>query len=179
MWAKVRQNVVQPEENAQAYLQNNYVNNFLIDYYLDCITRRHERNRIKYLIIQSINYFTLISHLVCIFKFSLSFIIELKYETKLYFFEISMFLGGIEKYNKLFLIFVEIFAMVLNLKLRLNKTKGIEEWTQLFQLIRSRVKPFILVRGRDNSILIKILKAAKVLYPLLTVSYIFSGESQF
>ena len=148
---------------------NESINNFLIDYYLDCITRRHERNRIKYLIIKSINYFTLISYLVCISTHFMGFIFKLKYETKLLLFDVSMFLGGIEMYNRIMLLLALIFGVCFNIKLRLKKTKVIEEWTQLFQLIRSRVRPLFLVKGSDYTLLYKMIRAAKLTYPLITL----------
>ena len=172
MWSVVRQNVLDPVN----YRQDYRVDNFIIDFYLDEFRKRRESKSFKHLIIQSINYFTLISKLICIFALSLSFILKLKYETKLYLFDISMFFGGIEKYNRIMFILCLVFGFVLNIKLRLKKTDGIEEWTQLFQLIRSRVRPLFLAKDSDYTLLYKVIRAARIIYPLFTIVYISSSK---
>ena len=167
MFARIGQNVIKVEKSKR-------VKNFLIDYYLDGFKKRREGRENKLIVL--INYFTIISYFVCIFKYSLSFVFKLKYETKLLLFDISLFFGGIEKYNKIILICISIMGMGMNYKLRLSASQEIQEWTQLFELTRSRVRSLFLVNGSENAILSKVIKSVKIVYPFITFLYITTSK---
>ena len=154
--------------------QNKKSNNFLIDYYLDGFKKRREKRENKFIIF--INYLTLISYLVCLLKFSISFVFNFKYETKLLLFDISKFFGGIQKYNEIILINAVIMGIGLNYKLRLAVTKEIPEWNQLFEITRSKVRPLFWIKRTKYDILDNLLKSTKILYSLISPMAILTGE---
>ena len=111
------------------------VNNIWINFYLDGFKRR-EKDKEKLLILW-INYITIFSYIICIIKYLAGFK-KLSYTTKLILFDASAFLGGIELYNRIFLLFVLIFGLVVHITFRWTKSETHREWTQVFELTRSR-----------------------------------------
>ena len=101
----------------------------------------------------------------------------MKYETKLLLFDISIFFGGIEEYNKVILVFASFIGIAMNYKLRIEVSDYIEEWTDTYLLIRARVRPSFL--NIDNKILDQVAKLSNVLSRLFTFILIVMGNIIF
>src|ERR1700761_8660886 len=155
MWQKAGNKVIEIN-------RDKVVKNFLIDFYLDGFKKRRQKREKKVIVL--INYFTLISHFVCVFNYCFTYSMKLKYETRLLLFDISMFMGGIEKYQKMLIIFTCILGIALNIRLRLTVTKHVTIWNQLFEMIRSKVRPLFITKNSDNEVLNKLVKWARILY---------------
>ena len=155
MWQRAGQIVIERNRNKS-------VNNFLIDFYLDGFKKRRQKQENKVIVL--FNYFTLFSYFVCILNLCFTYSLKLKYDTKLLLFDFSMFMGGIEKYHKIILIFCAILGFGINIMLRLRVSKHVTDWTQLFEIIRSKVKPFFINRNSYDEVLRKLKKWARILY---------------
>ena len=155
MWQSAGQKVIEKNRNKS-------VNNFLIDFYLDGFKKRRQKQENKVIVL--FNYFTLISYFIIILRFCLTYSLKLKYEIKLFIFDISMFMGGIEKYHKIIIIFCAILGIGSNIRLRMTVSKHVTDWTQLFEMIRSKVRPLFINRNSDDEVLRKLKKLARILY---------------
>ena len=155
MWRRAGQRVIERNRNKS-------VNNFLIDFYLDGFKKRRQKRENKVIVL--FNYFTLISYSVCFLNLCFTYSLKLKFETKLLLFDVWMFMGGIEKYHKIVLIFCTILGIGVNIMLRLRVSKHVTDWTQLFEMIRSKVKPLFINRNSYDEVLRKLKKWARILY---------------
>lgn len=147
---------------------------FLVDIYLNSFHRRFEKREEKLIIL--FNYFVIFLCLVFLIEFSLGLIIDFKYETKLYIFDITMFFGGIEKYNKIFCFFSVFLGFILVLKLRINAKQDTKEWMKLFETMRTTTRPTFLVEEEEKQILEKVIKFAKPFYKLIDISFVNLGK---
>ena len=111
-------------------------NNSYINFYLDSFERRiKNRERLKVNLIS--NSFKIL-YLLLIIRYSLSLFIEFSYEMKLYSFDLSLFYGGIYKYNNLFIFLSLIFGMSFNLKFRCSNHQDNLVWLDILNFIRGK-----------------------------------------
>ena len=154
------------------FLKFDQVNNTLINFYLDGFKRR-EKDREK-LVIVFVNYLTIFSYIVCIVKYLVGFK-KLSYTTKLILFDVASLLGGIELYNRIFILFGLVLGLATHIKFRWTKSGRHREWTQVFELTRSR-EPHKLVKDRSQMAdLMKLVKAMRMVYMIWTPLFFIMG----
>ena len=138
------------------------VKNILFDFYLDGFKRR-EKNKEK-LSIVIVNYLITISFIVCIVKYAVGFM-PMSYTTKLITFDMALFFGGIELYNRIFFILGLILGLVAHIKLHWSKSGSHKEWTQLFEIRRGKDIDGVIKRSRINEAT-DLVKVMKVIYKI-------------
>jgi hypothetical protein len=157
-------------------LKLNPVNNYFIDNYLNYLNRKLESYRKHYFIdyiIISIYLFNVFKNILLLFK-------KFDYETRILVFDVSLFVGGVEKYNKLILLLINIMGIRLNKILYFTESKKLLNWTQLFEMIRGSIPPSSL--GLDMShreVITKFCKRATLLYRMLNISLLIYSKSIF
>ena len=153
--------------------KNIFATNLLIDCYINSYKKRRQNSEKKIIIF--INYFTIISNLIFIFNLCLGLVFKLKYETKLLLFDLSMFFGGIEKYNKIILIFTSILAITLNYKLRVEASEYIEQWVLIYEMMKIKTMKLFLEK-RSSRTLNNLIKSIKIIFPILSTLFIIMGN---
>ena len=155
-------------ESEQSY-DSCQIKNLLIDYYLNSFNKRQHNCENKLTI--CCNYLTLFCYIICIVKYFLAFIIEFDFETNLLIFEMSVLLGGIEKYNRMLLMLSCLLGVCFNIYLRLANRHHVTEWTQVFAITRSNVRqlPHFV---NDFNTLNKLTRAIKLVYRFISLSFI-------
>ena len=152
------------------------VNNSLINFYLDGFKRR-EKDKEKPLIVL-INYLTVLSYLVCIAKYLAGFE-KLSFTTKLILFDVASLLGGIELYNRIFLLCTLILGLAVHIQFRWSNSETHREWTQVFELTRSR-EPHKLVKDKSQmDDLMKLVEAMRVVYKTWTPLFLIMSKISF
>ena len=137
------------------------VNNVFINFYLDGFKRR-EKDKEKPLI-ALVNYLIIFSYIVCIAKYLAGFS-KLSYTTKLILFDAALLFGGIELYNRIFMLCALIQGLSAHIIFHWTKGDRHREWTQVFELTRSR-EPHKLVKDKSElDQLLKLVKAMRLVY---------------
>ena len=155
------------------FIKFDQFNNILINFYLDGFKRR-EKDREKPMIVL-VNYLTIFSNIVCIVKLLAAKFKKLSFTTKLILFDTPSLFGGIELYNRIFLVFTLILGLAVHITFRWTKSETHREWTQVFELTRSR-EPHKLVKDKSQmDDLIKLVKAMKVVYKIWTPLFFIMG----
>ena len=146
------------------------VRNTLIDFYLDGFKKR-EKNKEK-VSIWVINYLIVFSYMVCLVKYVVGFI-PMSYTAKLILFDMSLFFGGVQLYNRVFITLTWVFGLILHITLRWTKSGRHREWTQMFEVTRSKVLYRFLKGNYELDLILKLVKAMKVIniiiYPIIIV----------
>ena len=149
------------------------VTNILSHIYLDSFRKRQQNCENRSTIF--FNYLTLLFCIIDLVKCLLAFVFEFDFETNLILFEFSVFLGGIEKYNRILVMFACLLAICLNIELRLANRSDLTEWTQLFQIRRNRVR-HLTVFNNDFDTINRLERATKFVNLFISVSFIITGE---
>ena len=137
--------------------------------------KRREKNEEKPMIVL-VNYLTIFSYIVCIVKYLAGFR-KLSYTTKLILFDVASLLGGIELYNRIFGIFALFLGLAVNILFRCTKSEAHREWTQVFELTRSR-EPQKLVKDKSQmDDIMKLVKAMKVVYRIWTPLFVILSKT--
>ena len=146
------------------------IKNNLIDFYLDGFKKREKKEEKLWIVL--INYITVFSFIVCIIKYVAGFK-KLSHTTKLILFDLSSLLGGIELYNRIFLVLGLVLGLITHLTLRWTTSGRHREWTQVFEYARGKVSPeFSLTRSQMIEIQPKLVKAMKVIYKTASIYWI-------
>ena len=139
------------------------VDNVLINFYLDGFKRR-EKDKEKPMIVL-VNCITIFSYIVCIVKFAAGFN-KLSFRTKLILFDAPSLVDGIELYNRIFGICTLILGLTAHTIFRWTRGDRHREWSQVFELTRSR-EPHKLVKDESQmDDLKKLVKAMRVVYKI-------------
>ena len=148
---------------------------FLVDSCLKNYRKRLEGNKsLKNLFIAYIIGFC---YILMIIKYSLSLFIEFDYEMKLYLYDLSVIIGGIPKYNTIFLIFAFILGLFLNIKFRLKTDNNFRQISDIFDDISDRKRVFIDIQHLNNNLFHKRLtKFTKLVYNLVDINIISLGK---
>ena len=148
-------------------------NNVLINFYLDGFEKR-EKNKEKPLIV-FINYITIFSYILCIIKYLAGFS-KLSYTTKLILFDVASLVGGIELYNRILFLCGLIAGLSAQIIFRWSKSNRHREWTEMFELTRSR-EPHKLVKDKSQmDDLKKLVKAMRWVYRIWTSLFLFMSK---
>ena len=142
------------------------VKNILFDYYLDGFKRR-ETNQ-ENLSIVIVKYVILISFIICIVKFIAGFM-PMSSSIKLILFDVPSLLGGIELYNRIFLILSLFLGLVTHIRLNWGKSGSHKEWTQIFEISRNRFLHGFIKRRSQIDKLSHLVKVMKVIYKMWSI----------
>ena len=148
------------------------INNWLIDFYLDGFKRRERRKEKSSTVF--VKYLTIFCFVVNLTKTLLCFA-PLSKTTKLVLFDIAAFIGGIELYNRILVTTAIIMGFILFFIFRIKEGSAHREWTQVFEMTRSRVLHLFLTGNEQNDLLIKLMKAMRVIYKLMNISFFNFG----
>ena len=149
------------------------VNNSLINFYLDGFKRR-EKNKEKPLI-ALVNYLTVFCYIVSIVKYAAGFK-KLSYTTKLILFDVATLFGGIELYNRIFLLCSLVLGLAVHFIFRWTKSDRHREWTQVFELTRSTAPHRFIKLTSQIDNLMDLVKAMKVIYKIWNILLIVLGK---
>ena len=144
--------------------------NYLINFYLDNSDQRRAKNR-KFRILF---YLMIFNYIIIIFKYVVSLFIGFNNETNLLLFDLSILLGGIPKFNKIFVICIFVFGLTFRLKFYLVNDQGVDIINQTFDLMEEHQK---VHDYKDIEIIDKLNKFAKIIYKLFYTSLMTLGES--
>ena len=144
--------------------------NALIDFYLNGF-RRRETNTERPCVV-FFNYLTLICYTISIIKLLICFM-PLSRTTKLILFDPGVIYGGIEVYNRIFLLCGVLLGAMTNISLRITKGSAYKEWTFVFEAARNR--SLIMVFG-DRNMLAKIVKVMRVQYKIMNIGLVYFSK---
>ena len=142
----------------------------LIDFYLNGF-RRRETNTERPCVV-FFNYLTLICYTISIIKLLICFM-PLSRTTKLILFDPGVIYGGIEVYNRIFLLCGISMGLTFNIILRITKGSAYRQWTFVFEAARNR--SLIVARGERN-VLANIVKVMKVQYKIMNIGLVYFSK---
>jgi hypothetical protein len=149
------------------------VNNFFIDFYLNDLNRRLNNNK-PFLR----DYVIVIILLISILKVLVTLFVELDHETHFILFNVSKFIGGVEKYNTIAFLMACIMGLNLHRMLYLTTSKKLMIWTQLFEMTRGNISPLQLGLDINDSIIVrKFISRARFVYKIASLSIISYGAN--
>ena len=84
-------------------------------------------------------------------------------------FDISYFMGGIPKYNQIYLTLAIYFGIVMTYKIHISRDSSIKDFTLLLDLIRGRKRFVRLLLDSENVLIIKkVTQAADIIYQVMS-----------
>ena len=158
-------------------LQGDPPQNRIMQFYLNSFRKRLDKteSRKRLLLAHIIN----LCYILIIFKYGISLVIDFDYEIKLYLYDLSMILGGIERYNKIFFICVWILGLITNFKFHLSCDPNIKQLLELFDEMSAKNKLFVNISDEyDYHIQNKVCKLTKILYKGMNIILIELGKFQ-
>jgi hypothetical protein len=149
------------------------VNNYFIDNYLNQLRKRLENVKNPNF---KDNLFVLL-YLLNVFKYILLLSVKFDYETRILLYDISLFLGGVEKYNKIIILLINVLGLSLSKMFYLTQSKELMEWTQLFEMIRGNVPSLKLgFEQKERQVVDKFRNIALNVYKILNLSLLIYGQ---
>ena len=142
-------------------------NNKLISYYLDDLAKRCERDDK----LPSYYLFCLIilNDAILIIKNIVCFYCDFDFQTRIMLFDFSYFMGGIPKYNQIYLTLAFYFGIVITYKIHISRDSSIKDFTLLLDLIRGRKRFVRLLLDSENVLIIKkVTQAADIIYQVMS-----------
>ncbi len=148
------------------------VNNYFIDNYLNQLRERLEnvkKNNFK-------DYLFILLYLFNVFKYILLLSVKFDYETRILLYDMSLFFGGVEKYNKIIILLINIVGLSLSKMFYFTHSKELMEWTQLFEMIRGNVPSLKLgFEPKEKPVVDKFRNIALNVYKMLNLSLLIYG----
>ncbi len=142
------------------------VDNYFVNNYLNHLNRRLEINKKP----QLIDCLIMCLYLFNIFKYILLLFEKFDYETRILFYDMTLILGGLERYLKIILISTYIMGFCLHGMLYFNSSKKSMNWSQLFEMIRGNVFPSKLgLEISDKPIVDKLRIRASLIYKIINI----------
>ncbi len=144
-------------------------NSYFIKYYFNSLIKRLDGNK-KLLIT---DYLIIYSYYILCLKYFMMLFIEFDYETRLILFDISLFIGGIEKYNS----FVCILGFLLGTnfhKLLYSVSQRDLIWIKLLYMSNEGI-PQNLDR-KEKLMYIKIFSRSRIIYKILDLAIVSFGK---
>ena len=165
---KVSQLIIENRSNSNAWdLPNNVAKSLLINAYLNALnvrlgSRRYTRVRLFGRFLACIYTLIIIYNAIGVF-------VDVPYETRVLLFDLSLVMGGIAKYMHVLYVCSFCIGIALNSRIRLTVgNAGIDVWTQMFILMRTRVR--LISKSVDKQIIDKLIIFTKRIYKGLNVS---------
>jgi hypothetical protein len=148
------------------------VNNYFIDDYLNQLRKRLEN-------VENPNfkdYLFVFLYLLNVFKYILLLSVEFDYETRILLYDMSLFLGGVEKYNKIIILLINVMGLSLSQLFYLTQSKELMDWTKLFEMIRGNVPSLKLgFEPKERQVVEKFRNIAFNVYKILNISILIYG----
>ena len=149
--------------------------NFLIDFYLKRFQKRYENNETTKTII--IYYLMNLCFVLILFKYVLCLFVRFDYQTSLYLYDMAAIIGGIPRYNSIYLICVWILGLYLNIKFTSKPDKNYLEFSKILDQISGRKSIFWkLLDNNEKTIINKLTLFVRYLYKLLDISIVSFGK---
>jgi hypothetical protein len=148
------------------------VNNYFIDKYLNQLSKRLENDKNP----NFKDYLFVLLYLFNVFKYILLLSVKFDYETRILLYDVSLFMDGIEKYNKIFILLINVFGLSLSKMFSFTQSKELMEWTQLFEMIRGNVPSLKLgFEPKEKRVVDKFRNMASNVYKILNLSLLIFG----
>jgi hypothetical protein len=147
-------------------------NSYFIINYSNSLNKRLNGN--KSLLIR--DYLIIILYYILSLKFSMILFIEFGYETRLILFDVSLFIGGIEKYNTFILIMACLLGAYLHKLLYLVSPTDLV-WSKLLDLNEKEI-PHSMDR-REIVINKKVFSRSRIIYKIIDLTIVCFGELLF
>ncbi len=88
----------------------------------------------------------------------------------------SLFLGGVEKYNKIIILLINVMGLSISKMFSFTQSKELMEWTQLFEMIRGNVPSLELsFEPKEKPVVDKFRITALNVYKILNISLLIYG----
>jgi hypothetical protein len=147
------------------------VNSYFINYFLTSLNRRSHRNEKPFIK----DYLVTLFYYLGVIHYFLMLLIEFDYETRLILFDLSIFIGGIAKYNLVMSLLAAILGARLHESLYLTPLAN-SDWIKLIKFTGSKALPQGINR-RDVLVYEKYLNRSKFIYKLLDLTIISFGKN--
>jgi hypothetical protein len=148
------------------------VNNYLIDDYLNQLRKRLENVKNP----NFKDYLFVFLYLFNVFKYILLLSVKFDYETRILLYDMSLFLGGVEKYNKIIILLINVMGLSLSQLFYLTQSKELMDWTKLFEMIRGNVPSLKLgFEPKERQVVEKFRNIAFNVYKILNISILIYG----
>jgi hypothetical protein len=148
------------------------VNNYFIDNYLNQLRKRLENFKNP----NFKDYLFVLLYLFNVFKYILLLSVKFDYETRILLYDVSLFMDGIEKYNKIIILLINVFGLSLSKMFSFTQSKELMEWTQLFEMIRGNVPSLELgFEPKERRVVDKFRNIALNAYKILDISLLIYG----
>jgi len=146
--------------------QTEIVKYYVINKYLDSLNKRFDAQERPLTLFKE--YCIILLYAFQTIKFFVMLFINFEnYEVRLLLFDISLFMGGIEKYNTFIFFCGSIFGAYLHKMLYLTTSKKFLFWTQSIYMATGSVSPFELVSYfKDRSIANKFIYHSKLIFKI-------------
>ncbi len=149
------------------------VNNYFVDNYLNQLRARLEAIRNP----NFKDYLFVLIYLLNVFKCILLLSVKFDYETRILLYDMSLFLGGVEKYNKIIILLINVFGLRLSIMFDFTQSKESMEWTQLFEMIRGNIPSLKLgFEPKERQVVDKFRNIALNVYKILNLSLLIYGQ---
>lgn len=155
--------------------EHNVATNVIIDLYLKNFEKRlKNKESFKSVFFAKFSAFL---YVFMIIKYGLNLFIPMSNEMKLYLFDLSVILGGVPKYNTIYLICVWVLGLFMNFKLHFSKDQNFIEFSLAFGLISGRNRMIlVLFNEANNKIVDKLIRFARFNYKLFNYACIQFGK---
>jgi hypothetical protein len=148
------------------------VNNYFIDDYLNQLRKRLENVKNP----NFKDYLFVFLYLFNVFKYILLLSVKFDYETRILLYDMSLFLGGVEKYNKIIILLINVMGLSLSQLFYLTQSKELMDWTKLFEMIRGNVPSLKLgFEPKERQVVEKFRDIALNVYKILNISILIYG----
>ena len=167
-------NSISLSTRVKAMVQDHPPHNRIIEFNLNGFRKRLDKTERRKILLLA--HIINLSYLFMIFKYGISLIIDFDFEIKLYLYDLSVILGGIPKYNVIYLIFVWILGLFMNFKFHLSSDKNVKQLLEIFDGICGQNKIFINISDNYYYIQKKLSKVTKLLYKGINIIIITFSE---
>jgi hypothetical protein len=149
------------------------VNNYFVDNYLNQLRARLEAIRNP----NFKDYLFVLIYLLNVFKYILLLSVKFDYETRILLYDMSLFFGGVEKYNKIIILLINVLGLRLSIMFDFTQSKESMEWTQLFEMIRGNIPSLKLgFEPKERQVVDKFRNIALNVYKILNLSLLIYGQ---
>ena len=148
------------------------VKNVLIDFYVDHIKKQSiGQQKLK---INLIFYSIALIYLSQLTKYFANLFIKMDYQTKLLLVDGSVLLGGIEKFNAIYIICLLSFGLAMTIHFHLAHIDNIEILLHIYNLIALPIESSS--DSKQNDLVNRLRKFTKTIYRIFSFSFIFFGK---
>ena len=149
--------------------------NIIIDFYLYVRYELSVKNTNLFKLIRLtliLNYlFLIIKEILCMNTIDTT--------TRLYLFDIALFIGGVRQYNNFVNIIVYLLGLYLFAKLHTTRDESLMRWTQLFRVLRGECQPSTMTLFKFNMHKFDLfVRLSKLFYRISLIIYFTFGKNK-